>query len=349
MSNFYAGDGTVLRSPTDQFVVVTRTPRRNEPIALLLSGQEPAKRLVDAIKRQLSRDVRHGLDPFRILRRVVAWVRECAKASGGKIGRNLLSVYIPKRAEATVIRIDPSQSLSMSMATTDSGGTPISFMVGGPPSEAAVFHFWPDQATEAQPCGPNFAVPGKGEVLSALTEFLGMASWMSTMPAAQVAVYPRVRFELVPSHRRLKPADPLTLTCRISGVRAISGRALASYNLVVLWNVEELEFRGIEFGSELGGPKSSEVSSKVLAPGEFNPSDPSYASVVFSERTLLDMPDLDARQSDEPVVAKLRFLCRTDGPIRLNAGFTKDRESLIDSSGRGIETTVRALFLNAQN
>jgi len=161
--------------------------------------------------------------------------------------------------------------------------------------------------------------------------------------------FSRLRFELVPSSTRVAKDDGFSVDCVISGLGDRHDPTLGGFTLVALWNVYQIEFRDIAFGNELGEDAETMHSYTLLQAGVFNPSDPEFAAIVFSHHTFLDASDVIQLQSATPRVARLSFVSRTDGPIRLNAGFPYAQNSLLDAHRRPtLQASVSALFLNQE-
>lgn len=165
--------------------------------------------------------------------------------------------------------------------------------------------------------------------------------------AKQVRGRTRARFELVPNLVSISKGQNLEVSCMISGLEEGDDPTLGGFTLVVLWNRNELDFADISFSDELGNENQSSRNTVYLSAGVFNPADPDFAAIVFSNYSNLSREELTGMQSAAPVIATFTFTSLTDGPIRLNAGFPYAANSLIDAERRpAFRAGVSALFLN---
>lgn len=159
----------------------------------------------------------------------------------------------------------------------------------------------------------------------------------------------RTRFELKPSRKTVAKGDSLSLECMISGLGDKKAPTLGGFTLVLLWNINQLKFEKMTFGNNLGGESNSIRHSHLLEPGQFNPADPDFAAVVFSEHTKLPAEELTRIQAHSPVIVTFVFRSLTNGPIRFNAGFPYGQNSLLDANRiPSLESSVSALFLNQE-
>lgn len=157
-----------------------------------------------------------------------------------------------------------------------------------------------------------------------------------------------LRFELIPNKTRVANGEELSIDCFMSGeLGHRHDPTLGGFTLVVLWNINQLEFRGISFGTEFGDETESMRSYSLLEAGVFNPADPEFAAIIFSHHTHLTRDNISRLQTARPRIAVLSFSSRTDEPIRINAGFPYAQNSLLDSQRRPtLSASVSALFLN---